>query len=451
MFPVLGREVVESKQRVPILAQAVGRLLVFGRVALDEGVERQLGGGLGFGHPDLLQRTFGLRLLALRQLGDHVRGLVHPAALLARFRPDLTGRLPEPERAIGDGEPRRHVEPAALQVEQQIAPVLRALASAIGEADQFLAAFRRRADQHQNALLFVFEACLEMDAVGPDVDVALRRQIAPLPRGVFVKPTVLQTADGGCRQPGSILAEQRRQRLGEVAGRDTLQIKDRQQRLDRLRPAHVGRQDRRREPDAAGIAGGGLAITHTRLVNGDRTDTGHHLAFRQVTVADHALVAVLGLQIGMLVEKVRDLNLDRLGKQGTGPVAQDFGELIVEESWLNQSGDVIVGHGISLLRRRSGGVKHPHDMPPSRFPPSPPFGDSSGQWWSYRLIDGRKCWYEGKPGLSKSLLEWPAQASAQPASNGELASPLTEKPNNPLDSQAWAPTDSDTFEALWRA
>src|SRR5664279_4083564 len=92
------------QQRVPILAQAVGRLLVFGRVALDEGIERQLGGGLGFGHPDFLQRAFGLRLLALRQLGEHVRGLVHPAALLARFRPDLTGGLPEPERAIGDGK-----------------------------------------------------------------------------------------------------------------------------------------------------------------------------------------------------------------------------------------------------------------------------------------------------------------------------------------------------------
>src|SRR5215813_14444898 len=35
-----------------------------------------------------------------------------------------------------------------------------------------------------------------------------------------------------------------------------------------------------------------------------------------------------------------------------------------------------------------------------------------GHWWSYRLIDGRKCWYEGKPGLSKSLLEWPAQAKS---------------------------------------
>jgi hypothetical protein len=86
----------------------------------------------------------------------------------------------------------------------------------------------------RHALLFVFEACLEMDAIGPDVDVALRRQIALLSRGVFVEPTVLQAADGGCRQPSRILAEQRRQRLGEVAGRDPLQIKDRQQRLDRL-------------------------------------------------------------------------------------------------------------------------------------------------------------------------------------------------------------------------
>jgi hypothetical protein len=31
--------------------------------------------------------------------------------------------------------------------------------------------------------------------------------------------------------------------------------------------------------------------------------------------------------------------------------------------------DAIVGHGISLLRWRSGGVEHPHDMPPSRFTP----------------------------------------------------------------------------------
>src|SRR5262245_47649841 len=79
----------------------------------------------------------------------------------------------------------------------------------------------------------------------------------------------------------------------------------------------------------------------------------------------------------MLAEKVRDLGLNRLGQQSTRPIPQDFGELIVDVSWLTQLDDVIFGHGISLLRWRSGGVKHPHDMPPSRFPPSPTFSDSS--------------------------------------------------------------------------
>src|SRR6476659_4400781 len=79
----------------------------------------------------------------------------------------------------------------------------------------------------------------------------------------------------------------------------------------------------------------------------------------------------------MLAEKVRDLGLDRLGQQSTRPIAQDFGELIIDVSWLNQLDDVNFGHGISLLRWRSGGVKYPHDMPPSRFPPSPTFSDSS--------------------------------------------------------------------------
>jgi hypothetical protein len=73
-----------------------------------------------------------------------------------------------------------------------------------------------------------------------------------------------------------------------------------------------------------------------------------------------------------------------------------------------------------------------------------------GQWWSYRLIDGRKCWYEGKPMLSKSLLEWPKEASAQPVSNGKVTSVVTQKPGNPLDAQARTLNDSDTFEARWR-
>jgi hypothetical protein len=71
--------------------------------------------------------------------------------------------------------------------------------------------------------------------------------------------------------------------------------------------------------------------------------------------------------------------------------------------------------------------------------------DTHGQWWSYRLIDGRKCWYEGKPGLSKSLLEWPKETSEQPGSSREVTGDVTEKPGNPLDSQTWAPEGSDTL------
>jgi hypothetical protein len=82
----------------------------------------------------------------------------------------------------------------------------------------------------------------------------------------------------------------------------------------------------------------------------------------------------------------------------------------------------------------------------SAAPPKNPHG----QWWSYRLIDGRNCWYEGKPMLSKSLLEWPKEASAQPVSNGKVTSVVTQKSGNPLDAQARTLNDPDTFEARWR-
>src|SRR5262245_33021963 len=51
--------------------------------------------------------------------------------------------------------------------------------------------------------------------------------------------------------------------------------------------------------------------------------------------------------------------------------------------------------------------------------------DSHGQSWSYRFIDGRKCWYEGKPGLSKSLLEWPKETSEQPGSSRKTTGDVT--------------------------
>ena len=78
--------------------------------------------------------------------------------------------------------------------------------------------------------------------------------------------------------------------------------------------------------------------------------------------------------------------------------------------------------------------------------------------WSYRLIDGRKCWYEGETNFPKSLLQWPEQTSAlSPSSeteslpDEELMPPVKQtvsassgKPDNQSEP------DSDSFDARWR-
>ena len=120
-------------------------------------------------------------------------------------------------------------------------------------------------------------------------------------------------------------------------------------------------------------------VAHARLANGDRPDAGHDLALGQMAVTHDAPMAVLGLEIGMRAEEVGDLGLDGLSQQGTRPVAQHLGELVVERPWLNQLDDGIVGHGVSLLRWRSGGVEHPHDTPPSPIHAVTNFGHSSWQ------------------------------------------------------------------------
>ncbi len=64
-------------------------------------------------------------------------------------------------------------------------------------------------------------------------------------------------------------------------------------------------------------------------------------------------------------------------------------------------------------------------------------------YWSYRLIDGRKCWYEGRPMLSKSLLHWPEARTVQASSRRE-ANIVPASHFNLLDAQA---SISDDLEA----
>jgi hypothetical protein len=79
-------------------------------------------------------------------------------------------------------------------------------------------------------------------------------------------------------------------------------------------------------------------------------------------------------------------------------------------------------------------------------------------YWSWRLIDGRKCWYAGKTMISKSLVQWPAKASVQ-AKADTTPVPVTvvpvtvatEKRSDPLDAQARLLDYANSFEARWRA
>ena len=84
-------------------------------------------------------------------------------------------------------------------------------------------------------------------------------------------------------------------------------------------------------------------------------------------------------------------------------------------------------------------------------------------YWSWRLIDGRKCWYAGKTMVSKSLLQWPAKATAQAKADTAPArvtvvpvtvvpaAVATEKRSDPLDAQARLLDYANSFEARWRA
>src|ERR1700736_2978479 len=96
-----------------------------------------------------------------------------------------------------------------------------------------------------------------------------------------------------------------------------------------------------------------------------------------MAVTHDAPAAIVGLQFGGRGQKLGHFRFDRLGQKGARPIAQDFSQPIGQSPWLNQFENVIVRHGISLLRWRSGGSNTPTICRLPRFTPSPTFGHSS--------------------------------------------------------------------------
>jgi hypothetical protein len=92
--------------------------------------------------------------------------------------------------------------------------------------------------------------------------------------------------------------------------------------------------------------------------------------------------------------------------------------------------------------------------------------------WTYRLIDGRKCWYEGKTQLPKTELFWadrnppdareapqaravPVQPENSRATNAQASPPPAEAEESvePEDGSCCWPSQQggDSFEARWQS
>ena len=79
----------------------------------------------------------------------------------------------------------------------------------------------------------------------------------------------------------------------------------------------------------------------------------------------------------------------------------------------------------------------------AEMPANPP------RHWSYRLIDGRKCWYEGENNFPKSLLQWPDQTPALSAFG--KAEPSPEEELSPPVPQAVSPPAEPTINQIPKA
>ena len=83
--------------------------------------------------------------------------------------------------------------------------------------------------------------------------------------------------------------------------------------------------------------------------------------------------------------------------------------------------------------------------------PDPKFNQKTiSRFINILMIDGKKCWYQGRPGISKDKLSWPAATVGQRArpsadsAPAAVVAPVTRR--NPVQTNA--PDDAEPDRAL---
>lgn len=211
---MLGREVVERQQFLPVFGDLRDGLGPLRTVGLRDRLDRLLGVRAVLGVVDLLHRLHRARLRGLRQGVRNIPGLVDPAPLMPGSGKDLGKRLPQAHRAVADDQ-LGIAHAATAAVAQQVGPRLGRLTQALRQCDQLLGAVQAHAHQRQDAGVRLPEPDLGVHPVGPHVHVVAVREAALLERGVVVLPLLRQPGHGRRRQAGR-RAEELLQRGHEV-------------------------------------------------------------------------------------------------------------------------------------------------------------------------------------------------------------------------------------------
>lgn len=67
---------------------------------------------------------------------------------------------------------------------------------------------------------------------------------------------------------------------------------------------------------------------------------------------------------------------------------------------------------------------------------------SATEYWSWRVIDGKRCWYPGRPGMSKENLHWP---KAEEATTGRASGAIAVESENLGNSSPIAPEQDRSY------
>lgn len=302
-LPMLGREVVEGQQLVPVLFQAFGGLGVFRLVSLDEEVEPLHRIGAGFGLPDVMEHLPGLGLRQLGQVIQDVARLVDPAPLLPRRGEDLLQCGPEAHCPVTDRQFRRR-ETAGLEREQHLAPALGGFAHAVVDCEEMLLATGIYADHHEGAEPVLGPTQPAIDTVHPDVDPVIAAQIALTPVGILRCPFRLQPRHRLGREAGCFRPHERLQRRSHFSGRNALEIEPRQCCLDGFSLADIGWDQSGTECDRlVGLR------AHLRHSYPHGANTRLHSPFGVMTIANNSSMALKCAFVLELREEAFELGL----------------------------------------------------------------------------------------------------------------------------------------------